>query len=103
MAVTLTRATLAARMRLGRETEELTEAGNLLEYVAVAVVERAPGAPDAIHNTAAWQLAVYLYDRPFAGADTRYANAMRHSGAGVTLAPYRGVKAQAIGNGRAFG
>ena len=89
MVVTLTRATLAARMRLGRESEELTEAENLLAYVTAAVTRHAPDAPDAVHDTAAWQLASYLYDRPFAGMGDRYANAMRNSGATSTLLPYR--------------
>ena len=99
MAVTLTRARLASRLRVGREQEELNEVDNLLGYVTEAVTKLAPNAPDAVHNTAAWMLAGYLYDRPFAGSGDRYANAMRNSGAASVLLPYRVHRAGSIGRG----
>ncbi len=93
MAVTITRAQLAARIRLGRTQTELDETDELLAY-ASAAVERHLGAafatcPDAIANEAVYRLAGYIYDRPFASADTRFSNVLRNSGAASALLPYR--------------
>ena len=81
MAVTITRADLAARIRLGRTATELTEADQILAYAAEAVTRHAPNAPDVVHNEAAYRMAGYIYDRPFASADTRFSNVLRNSGA----------------------
>ena len=89
MAVTILRAQLAARMRLGRTQTELDETDELLAYSTEAVTHHAPDAPDVVHNEAVYRLAGYIYDRPFASADTRFANAMRNSGAASALLPYR--------------
>ena len=86
-------------MRVGREQEELNEVDNLLGYVTDAVTKLAPNAPDSVHDTAAWMLAGYLYDRPFAGSGDRYANAMRNSGAASVLLPYRTHRAGIVGRG----
>ena len=40
-------------------------------------------------NEAVFRLAGYIYDRPFASADTRFSNALRNSGAAAALLPYR--------------
>ena len=89
MAVTITRADLAKRIRLGRTQTELDEADQILAYATEAVIKHAPNAPDVVHNEAVYRLAGYVYDRPFASADTRFANAMRNSGAAAALLPYR--------------
>ena len=106
MAVTITRAQLAARIRLGRTQTELDETdellayataldlpGGLLAYATEAVTHHAPDAPDVVHNEAVYRLAGYIYDRPFASADTRFANAFRNSGAASALLPYRNHRA----------
>ena len=49
----------------------------------------APDAPDVVMNEAVFRLAGYIYDRPFASADTRFSNVMRNSGAASALLPYR--------------
>ncbi len=89
MAVTITRAQLAARIRLGRTPTELDEADQILAYATEAVTHHAPDAPDVVHNEAAYRLAGYIYDRPFASADTRFSNVLRNSGAAAALLPYR--------------
>ena len=89
MAVTITRAQLAARMRLGRTQTELDEVDHLLAEATEAVIRLAPDCPDVIHNMAVWRYASYSYDRPFASADTRFSNVMRNSGAAAALLPYR--------------
>ena len=89
MAVTILRAQLAARLRLGRTPTELDETDQLLAYSTEAVTRLAPNAPDVVHNEAVYRLAGYIYDRPFASADTRFSNAMRNSGAASALLPYR--------------
>ena len=99
MAVTITRAQLAARMRLGRTQTELDETDELLAEASAAVERLAPNAPDVIHNMAVWRFCSYAYDRPFASADTRFSNVMRNSGAASALLPYRmhGAGGEAIG------
>ena len=89
MAVTITRAQLAARLRLGRTPTELDETDQLLDYCTEAVTRHAPNAPDVVHNEAAFRLSGYIYDRPFASQSTRFSNVMRNSGAASALLPYR--------------
>ena len=86
MAVTITRAQLAARIRLGRTDTELDEAEQILVYATEAVTKHAPDAPDVVHNEAVYRLSGYVYDRPFASADTRFSNALRNSGAAAAFA-----------------
>ena len=95
MAVTITRADLAKRIRLGRTETELEEADQILAYATEAVTKHAPDAPDVVHNEAVYRLAGYVYDRPFASADTRFANVLRNSGAAAALLPYREHRAGA--------
>ena len=89
MAVTITRADLAARIRLGRTPTELTEADQILAYATEVVTKHAPTAPDVVMNEAVFRMAGYIYDRPFASADTRFSNVLRNSGAASALMPYR--------------
>ena len=96
MAVTLTQAQLSAVLRLGDSTEELGEVERLLSYATEAVTKHAPDAPEATANEAAVRLAAYLFDQPNAGKGDGYANAMRNSGAGRILLPYREHRAGSI-------
>ena len=89
MAVTILRAQLAARLRLGRTQTELDEVDHLLAEASEAVTRLAPNAPDVIHDLAVYRYAAYSYDRPFASQSTRFANVMRNSGAASALLPYR--------------
>ena len=89
MVVTLTVSELAAAMRVGDSAEETAETTRLLSYCTVAVVKQAPDAPDVAHNESVVRLAGYYFDSPNAGSRTNYANAMRNSGAGRILLPYR--------------
>ena len=89
MAVTIDRVALAKRLRIGQSASELEEVDDLLAYATEAVTNNAPGAPDVVHNEAVYRLAGYIYDRPFASADTRFSNVVRNSGAASALLPYR--------------
>ena len=82
MAVDVTQ--LAASLRLTDGTAAPTEPQlSILERllgVASAFVElRASGAPQATKDEAVVSMASYLYDRPKAAAETRYADAWRNS------------------------
>ena len=89
MAVTLTVAELVAALRLLGTDEETAQATRLLAYASERVSKHAPDAPDVTQNEAVIRLAGYLFDMPFAPAGARYANALRNSGAGSMLLPYR--------------
>ena len=89
MAVTLTVVELANALRVGDSPEESTEVTRLLAYSTEAVVKHAPDAPPVTSNEAAIRLSAYLFDMPNAGSGVRYANALRNSGAGAILLPYR--------------
>ena len=89
MAVTILRAQLASRLRLGRTPTELEETDELLAYATEVVIKHAPDAPDVVHNEAVFRLAGYIFDRPFASSDTKFSNVMRNSGAASALLPYR--------------
>ena len=89
MAVTFTATELAAALRLGDSSEELVEVTRLLDYASEAVDQYAPDASDAAHTEACRRLCGYLYDMPEAGRYDAYANAMRNSGAGRVLLPFR--------------
>ena len=93
MAITISATQVAAAIRAGNSTEELTEIGRLLA-VATKQIETYLGdqfanAPEVIVNEASVRIVGYLYDRPFAARGAAYANALRNSGAGATLLPYR--------------
>ena len=85
-AVTLTADQLAGALRLGDSTEELAEVTRLLAYSTEAVTKQ---APEATANEAVVRLAAYLFDQPNAGRGVMYADALRNSGAGSILLPYR--------------
>ena len=89
MAVTIDRAALAKRLRIGSVASELEEVDHLLAEATEAVIRHCPKAPDVIHDLAVYRYAGYSYDRPFASVDTRFANVMRNSGAASALLPYR--------------
>ena len=89
MAVTILRAQLAARLRLGRTQVELDETDELLAYCTEAVTHHAPDGTDKVHNQAVYMMAGYIYDRPLASSDVRFANVLRNSGAASVLQPYR--------------
>lgn len=93
MAVTLTAAQLAAAIRLGSTTEETAEATRLLGYATEAISRHLGDAyataPAPVVNEATIRLAAYLYDQPTVSRGDGFANAMRNSGAGRILLPYR--------------
>ena len=89
MAVSLTSVQLANALRLGSSAEETAEVTRLLTYSTTAVTKHAPNAPDEVLNEAAIRLSGYLFDQPNAGRGMAYANALRNSGAGAILLPYR--------------
>ena len=72
-----------------RTREEITR---LRRWASSTVVYAAPGAPDEMHDQAVVQLVSYVYDRPAAWRFNAYANAMRNSGAGSTLLPWRIIR-----------
>lgn len=89
MAVVITVAEFAAALRLSDDAAELAEATRLLQYATVAVVERAPNAPDVVHSEACIRLGAFMFDRPNADRRAGWSNAIRQSGAGSILQPYR--------------
>ena len=99
MAVTLTAAQLASRLRTGNTADELAEVQYFLGYATDAVIKYAPDAPDTVHNEATRLLASYLYDAPTVTGGDRFANALRNSGAARTLLPYRIHRAGNIADG----
>ena len=89
MAVTITAQELLAALRLFDTAEETAEVERLLAYSTEAVTQHAPSATETAMNEAVRRLAAYLHDQPEAGRGIAYANAMRNSGAGRMLLPFR--------------
>ena len=89
MAVTIAVADLVAALRLGDSAEEIAEVERLLAYATEAVVKHAPDASETAMNEAVRRLGGYLFDMPEAARGDGYANALRNSGAGRILLPYR--------------
>ena len=89
MAVTITLADLLTELRLDNTQEDLARAKRLLAYSTEAVVKHAPDCPDVVHNEAVVRLSAYVYDMPTAGANSRFANALRNSGAERAMLPWR--------------
>jgi len=93
VSVTLTVDALSAALRLGASAEETAEATRLLAYVTEAISLHLGDAysctPSVAVNEAAIRLAAYLFDQPTASRGMAYANAMRSSGCGRILQPYR--------------
>ena len=94
--VTLTRDQLSGALRLGDSAEETAESERLLRYASIAVSWHSPRAPSDVLNEAAIRLASYLFDMPNAGRGAGYASAMRNSGAGSILLPYRLHRAASV-------
>ena len=93
MAVTITVAELAAAIRVGDSTAETAEVTRLLDYGVTAVTAYLGAAyadtDDAVVNEAVVRLAGFLYDQPTVSGRDQLANALRSSGAGAILLPYR--------------
>ena len=89
MAVTLSVDDLRDALRLNDSAEETKEATRLLAYASEVVVNHAPRATDIAHNEATRRLAGYFFDQPEAPVGDGYSNALRSSGAGKILLPYR--------------
>lgn len=93
MAVTLTAQELAAALRVGDTAEETAEATRLLAYATRAVQDYLgdpfTDAPEVVVNEAVVRLAAYLFDMPTTNRGAGYGNALRNSGAGRMLLPYR--------------
>ena len=100
MAVTITRAQLAARMRLGRTQIELDEVDHLLAEATAAVIRLAPDCPDVIHNMAVWRYASYSYDRPVCQLNQpALATSCGTAGPQAALLPYRNHRLGLSGDG----
>ena len=93
MAVTITVAELAAAIRVGDSTAETAEVVRLLDYGVTAVTAYLGAAyadtDDAVVNEAIVRLVGFLYDQPTVSGRDQLANALRSSGAGAILLPYR--------------
>ena len=81
----------------GLEAAQVLILTRLLAVAETLVAERAPGAPDPLKDAATVALSAYLYDRPSAGAGTRFANAWANSGASELLSAYLRRRALVIG------
>ena len=92
MAISLTRAELAGALRVGDSAEETAEVERLLEYAGVALARHLgdsfASCPAPVVNESVIRLCAHLYDMPTASRGG-YANAMRLSGAGAMLLPWR--------------
>ena len=91
MAVDVTQ--LAASLRLTEGTEAPTEPilsilTRLLGVSEAFVELRASSAPQATKDEAVVSMASYMYDRPKAAPETRYADAWRNNGAAFIVAPW---------------
>lgn len=83
----------------GLEAAQVAVLARILATAQVLVTERASSAPEALRDQAVLAIAAYLYDRPSAGAGTRYANAWANSGASEILSAYVTRRARVIGAG----
>ena len=93
MAVTLTVAELSLAIRLGDTAEETAQATRLLAYATEAASRYLGDAysttPSIAVNEFCIRLCGYLYDQPHVGKGMALGNAIRSSGAGAILLPYR--------------
>ena len=81
MAVNLTVSALLAALRMTDTAEETAEATRLLAFGTLLIEQHAPFAPETAQNEAVIRVCGYLFDQPFAGRSSAYANALRNSGA----------------------
>ena len=89
MAVTITVLELLQALRLGSSDAKTAQATRLLAYATRAVEKHVAICPDEIHNESVIRLAGYMFDQPFSSRGALFSNAMRNSGAGSIMAPYR--------------
>ena len=85
----LTEDSVASAIRAGRSAEELVEVRRILAYATEAIDRHAPDAPEATKDEATIKLCGYVYDMPTISAGASVAHALRNSGAGSMLTPYR--------------
>ena len=97
MAVTITRADLRDALRLADDQDTTDEIDRILAYATEVATKLVPVCPDVVHNESVVRLASYLFDQPSVSRGAAYANAMRNSGAGSILAPYRVRRAGNVG------
>ena len=91
MAVDVTQLAASLRLTDGTEApaEPILSILTRLLGVSEAFVElRAPGCPPAAREEAIVSMASYMYDRPKAAAERRYADAWANSGAAFIVAPW---------------
>ena len=69
---------------------------DLLAVGTATVLDRAPNAPDAIHNEAVTRFAAYLLDKDPATRGMTYANAWANSGAASLVARWIDRRAEAV-------
>lgn len=102
MAVTITGPQLAGALRLG-DGDTLpddpigAEVTRLLAAATAAVEAYAENAPDAVQNEAVVLVCGHWFDSP-RGTRAGIGNAMMRSGAEALLAPYRPIRAGAVGD-----
>ena len=93
MAVNISVAELAAALRLGDTAEETAQVTRLLAYTTQVVSKHLgteyASTPETIANEAAIRLAGYLFDKPYTTGGVGFADALRFSGAGAIMLPYR--------------
>ena len=93
MAINLSTSALLSALRLSDTPEENQEATRLLafatETISTYLGDAYAGAPSAVLNESAIRLCGYLFDQPYATRSTAFSNALRNSGAGAMLLPYR--------------
>lgn len=92
MPVTLVISSIRNELRLGGSGLEDEIANRLLLFATDTISEHLgvnyATAPDSIVNQACIRLCAWTYDVPTAGGGSRYANALRSSGAERLLLPY---------------
>ena len=93
MAVNITVASLAAALRLGDTAEEIEQVTRLLSYTTEAVSKHLGASyattPETILNEAVIRLSGYLFDKPYTTGGVGFADALRFSGAGAIMLPYK--------------
>ena len=100
MAVTIDAAALAAAARVGDSPEETAEITRILAFSTTTVDKHLGAAfattPETVVNEAVIRLGSYYYDHPTVARNAGFADAIRNSGAGAILAPYRRHRATVL-------
>ena len=93
MAVDISVADLAEALRLGDTAEETAQVTRLLAFTTEVISKHLgnqyTSTPEVILNEAAIRMSGYLFDKPYASGGISFADALRFSGAGAILLPYR--------------